>query len=44
MAWSRGEARIIRDREATAMSHAAYAWEAYADAELVANEQWCSRL
>lgn len=27
MAWSRGEAWIIRDREATAMSHAAYARE-----------------
>jgi RNA polymerase sigma-70 factor, ECF subfamily len=36
MAWSRGEARIIQDREATAMSQAAYSPEAYADAELVA--------
>ena len=36
MAWSRGEGRIIQDREATAMSQAAYSREAYADAELVA--------
>lgn len=36
MAWSRGEARIIQDQEATAMSQATYSREAYADADLVA--------
>ena len=36
MARSRGEARIIQDREATAMSQAAYSREACADADLVA--------
>jgi RNA polymerase sigma-70 factor (ECF subfamily) len=36
MARQRGEARIIQDREATAMSQAAYAREACADADLVA--------
>ncbi len=36
MAWSRGEARIIQDREATAMSQAAYSPAVHADAVLVA--------
>jgi len=36
MTWSRGEARITQDREATAMSQAAHSPEACADAHLVA--------
>jgi RNA polymerase sigma-70 factor, ECF subfamily len=36
VARSRGEAGIIQDREATAMSQAAHSREAYADADLVA--------